>query len=107
MWKAFSTPLVSVKNPHAWTWVGDFINGKAEILLLIDDPTERTAFRFDSGRDVLPILEDCFGFEFYVTEKTTGFLLCSQRNDYLFALGDAVEWLQQYLRLNNLTPNSS
>ncbi len=104
MWKAFSEPLIAIRSPLAWTWVDDFVKGKENVLLLIDDVKERAAFKFDSGRDIFPVLEDCFGFEFYLTNEATNFLLCSQRDDYLVALGDATEWLKAYLISKKLSP---
>lgn len=50
-------------------------------------------FEFTHRRDIVAVLAECTGFEFYLTDVEATFLLCFNHHDVLIAAGDARPWL--------------
>ncbi len=86
---------VAVNNKDAWLWVGDFI-GDSEIIMFFNPSDEREAFTINKGSDVVSILSETYGFEFYLTNINFDYLLCFNHHDVLIGCGSAVEWLNKY-----------
>ena len=84
---------VSVQDPEAWRWISSVpLSGRA--LLFFEERDEVAGFAFGSMAEVVRTLEESTGFEFYVTNEATSFLLAFNHHDYLSAAGDAAEWLR-------------
>lgn len=86
---------VAVNNKDAWQWVGDFIRD-TETIMFFNPSDEREAFTFNKGSDVVSVLCETYGFEFYLTNKNFNYLLCFNHHDVLIGCGSAVEWLSKY-----------
>lgn len=94
LWEYMIDP-VSVSNKDAWMWGGDFI-GKSKTIMFFNLSDERIAFAFNSGEDVVKILSETFGFEFYWTDENTSYLISFDHHDVLSAVGSAKSWLEKY-----------
>jgi hypothetical protein len=91
MWERL-LDATGVQFPEGWRRLADFL-GTAPALLLFDPHDEKTYFEFDSGVDIPRVIEECFGFEFYVTDRQTSFLLCFNHHDFLIGAGAARAWV--------------
>ncbi len=60
-------------------------------------------FELAHGRDAVAILEECTGFEFYLTNVEAKFLVCFNHHDFLIAAGDAAPWLIALLNRRHVT----
>lgn len=88
---------VSVRNPDAWQWISSVpLSGRA--ILFFEEQEEPGGFVFNSGADVVAVLAESTGFEFYLTDDAESFLLAFNHHDYLSAAGKAVGWLRDLLR---------
>jgi hypothetical protein len=83
----------SVQDEEAWRWVGDYVGNEGAILFF-QPKDEHSAFQFYSGPDLVAVLGELFGVEFYVTNLLTEYVLCFNHHEYLIAVGRAIEWLQ-------------
>ncbi|HSS47938.1 MAG TPA: hypothetical protein VLX28_03225 [Thermoanaerobaculia bacterium] len=72
--------------------MADFLD-TTPALLLFDPHDEKVSFDFDSGVDIPRVIEGCFGFEFYVTDRQTSFLICFNHHDFLIGAGRAKAWV--------------
>jgi hypothetical protein len=88
------TDKVAVQNPDAWRWVSDFVMN-AEVLMFFNKQDEIAIFKFDDGSQLVPVLSECTGFEFYLTNATTDYLICFNHHNFLIAAGTAVDWLKK------------
>lgn len=86
---------VCVSNKDAWKWLGEFI-GNSESIMFFNPPEERIAFVFLSGHDLVSVLSETYGFEFYITNNTLDYLMCFNHHDILIACGNAKSWLEKY-----------
>jgi hypothetical protein len=88
---------VSVRNPDAWQWVSSVpLSGHA--ILFFEEHDEPAGFVFDSGVDVVSVLAESTGFEFYLTDDASSFLITFNHHDYLSAAGGAADWLSGLLQ---------
>lgn len=83
----------SVNNKDAWRWVNEFI-GKSEAIMFFNNSDERKSFIFQNGDDLVSVLSETYGFEFYITNKDLTYLICFNHHDILIASGIAKEWLK-------------
>jgi hypothetical protein len=93
---------VSVRNPDAWRWIASFVDGHRAILVF-DPEVEPSAFEFEHGNEIVSVLAECSGFEFYVTDAERTYLLCFNHHDYLIAAGRAASWLDSETNKNRTT----
>lgn len=86
---------IGVNNKDAWQWIGEFI-GDTETIIFFNFSDEKAAFTFKSGDNVVSILSETYGFEFYLTNWATEYLICFNHHDVLIACGNAIDWLSKY-----------
>ena len=87
LWENFVEKNVISNDKDAWKLIKDII-GKEEVIMFFNPEDESTALQFCSGNDVVALLSETFGFEFYLTNKTTDYVLCFNHHDYLIASGN-------------------
>ena len=84
---------VGFHDPDAWRRIAEL--EAAPALLLVEDSQGECGFRFANVADIEPVLADCFGFEFYVTNEKQTYLLALNHHDVLIGAGDAAEWIER------------
>jgi len=90
MWENF-TSAVSIYNPEGWRMIDEYIMRKP-FILFFDQEEDATMIEFPEGNEITPVLEDCSGFEFYVTNCETDYILCFNHHDFLIGTGEASKW---------------
>ncbi len=93
LWEALHG-TVGVQALDGWRWVSDFV-GNNEVIMFFNEDEDQAMFRFADGAQVVPVLEECTPFEFYLTNDSTDYLICFNHHDVLIAAGTAVPWLEQ------------
>lgn len=76
-------------------------------LLLFNPKDEGSMFRFSRGSDVVPVLEGCSTFEFYVTDEVHSYCLSFSQYNVLTASGNAAAWLKEMKRGFSLPPREA
>jgi hypothetical protein len=90
MWETLRS-RASKRRAAGWQDIGLFV-GENSCVILIED--ERNAYECTSGKVLTKLLEECPGFEFYVTNDKGDYLLCHNHHNYLLGCGSAVDWVQ-------------
>jgi hypothetical protein len=89
----------SLHHPESFLWAADFLQENPGYLLYDSShPMDRYAIKIPSGHALRSIIEECFGFQFYVTDEQFAFLLCSTDDDCLLGCGRARAWIESLLR---------
>ena len=86
------TDYVYVNNSYAWSWINEYI-GNTEVIMFFNESDEKKSFLFKNGDDLVAVLGETYGFEFYVTNKEKSYLLVFNHHDILMACGDAKNWM--------------
>lgn len=83
----------SLFDPECWKLLGDLLASEEAVLFFnrSDDPA---GLSFGSGHSLQSVIENCTGFEFYVTNEGADFLLCFTDDDMLLACGSMAERLR-------------
>lgn len=84
----------SRQDSDGWMLMDDFLTGM-QFIVFFDTFEDRTMIEFASGSKIVPIIADCPGFEFYVTDQKTWFLLCFNHHDFLIGAGSAIGWISK------------
>jgi hypothetical protein len=91
LWEGFREN-VSVQDPVAWQWISTVpVSGRA--ILFFEDGERFAGFAFESATDVVSVLAESTGFEFYLTDEDVSFVLAFNHHDYISAAGGAADWL--------------
>ena len=96
LWEGFKEEF-SIKNQNAWKWIDKILNDQ-KIIMFFNPNDEFVAFEFCDKRDIVTILHNTYGFEFYLTNKKLDYVICFNHHDYLIACGKAIKWLKEYIK---------
>lgn len=84
----------AVCNDESWTWIPEFV-GESESIVFFFPKDEKIAFKFESGKQIVNVVSECFNFDFCVTNIDNDYLLIiDSAHDILYACGNAKEWLK-------------
>jgi hypothetical protein len=84
----------------AYQLISDFIKN-SRTLMIFNEEDERAGFEFKDGTQVIPVLDECLSFEFYLTNKNLDYFICFNHHDYLITAGTAASWLKDLLDENH------
>jgi hypothetical protein len=85
---------IGVQLVDGWKLLPRFLGTGGPLALVFEPADERRYIRFHAAPDIVRTLEDCFRFEFYVTDDSLSFLLCFNHHDFLIGAGLAREWVK-------------
>ncbi len=93
--------FISFQKDDAWKLIKNFILDDS-VILLFNEIGERTevmsGVRINNGYDLEGILEESFGFDFYITNDALSYFLCFDDHGILYAAGEAKQWLENKLK---------
>jgi hypothetical protein len=90
LWERFSND-VSRRRMDGWSLICNYASHKP--ILLYCEHNQFAAYQFMSGEDLRTVLNDCPGFEFYVTNEDLDYVLCHNHHDYIIGVGACQPWL--------------
>lgn len=93
MWEGFKD-CVNYQNSNAWSLICDYVKDN-ECIMFFNESDDKNAFLIPNGGELQKILEDSFGFEFYITNKSYSYLICFNHHDILYGSGEAKEWVRR------------
>lgn len=88
-WDDASAPG-GVRRADGWSLIPQYVGSRT--CLLITDDAERV-WQLRDGGELLRLLGETPGFEFYVCDPSATYLLCHNDHDYLIGWGAAVTWV--------------
>lgn len=93
LWENFKKPAI-IQDAEGWKRLCDFV-GDQKCLMFFDDFEDKSVLAFDDGEGLYRLLHEMYGFEFYITDFETGYLLCYNHHDCLLACGLAKDQLER------------
>lgn len=76
-----------------WQKICDFV-GNSKCLMFFDDIEDKSVLVINNGKSLYKLLDEMFGFEFYITNFETNYLLCFNHHDCLLGCGTAKKWVE-------------
>lgn len=92
---------IGVSFPYAWNWFNEILEEK-EVIFFFELGEDKNMFQIQNGGDIPEILEECYRFNFYLSNKEASFILTYNDHENLIAGGEAIEWIYSYIKLHNL-----
>lgn len=84
----------SVHNASGWRLL-DFFLTNEQVIVFFNEDEDPTAIQLKAQTSLTSLLNECSGFEFYLTDVTASYLLCFNHHDVLIGCGRAKEWVEQ------------
>jgi hypothetical protein len=88
------------ENSETYLLISDFVKND-EVLMIFDEADEGSVFKFQYGAEIVPLLAECYDFEFYLTDDKLSYFICLNNHDYLITAGTAASWLKDLLDENH------
>src|SRR5262245_54520532 len=63
----------SIQNPDGWRLIDEYVSGTS-FLLFFDEDEDRSMIELAAGSNLTSVLEECSGFEFYITDHETTYV---------------------------------
>jgi hypothetical protein len=92
MWERFVKD-VSIQDANAWTWLGEFTENNS-VIMFFDKEQDTSGILFEKGTCLVPVLRECTGFEFYLTNQEGDYIICFNHHDFLIGVGSAFNWIE-------------
>lgn len=99
MWEKF-VDSIELNDCMGWSYIREFV-GNNKCIMFFNQDEEKKMFIVLSGSDLLYILSETCGFEFYITNIDCDYLICFNHHNTLFGCGDAKKWIEKLLIKNN------
>lgn len=92
VWERLKT-TEALRSPDGWRSLARL--PFMPVVLWLDPSDALAAWRFKSGEDIVRVLEQTHGFEFYVTDEDGSFLACFNHHDVLIGAGTGLDWVRK------------
>lgn len=93
LWEYFEDYL-SVQDENGWKYIEQFV-GNNKCIVFFNKSQEKAFIELNSGRDLNEMIGEMYGFEFYVTDKDSSYLICFSEHDILYGLGKAKNYINK------------
>lgn len=91
LWERFQESS-SIYDPNGWARLSEF-GHMGEVYLFFSRDDESGFWKIGNLQDLVEILGECGGQEFYICDQDMNFVICHNHHDYLIAAGTARDWL--------------
>lgn len=95
LWDKFKEAVV-LQDSNGWQKLCSFVGNK-ECLMFFDDSEDEAILCISNGEDLYILLYEMFGYEFYITNIMTEYLICFNHHDCLLGCGLAKKWLESLI----------
>ena len=86
-----------INDKRGWSYIKDFIRDTC-CLMFFNSSDDKAVLKLNNGMDLNKILYETYGFEFYLTNMGTRYLIGFNHHDCLFGCGTAKEWILELQR---------
>ena len=92
LWDQFKEAAV-VADSNGWKKLCSFV-GSNSCLMFFDDIEDKSVILISNGNELQKLLDEMFGFEFYITNFETDYLLCFNHHDCLLGCEKKKKWIE-------------
>lgn len=90
IWENLKESVV-VSDTNGWAKLSDYVKQNS-CIMFFDENDEAIAIK--NGDTLYTLIYEMYGFEFYITNNITDYLLCFNHHDCIVGCGKASEWLE-------------
>ena len=89
---------VVVSDINGWAKLANYVKQNS-CIMFFDENDE--AISIKNGDELYTLIYEMYGFEFYITNNMTDYLLCFNHHDCIIGCGEASEWLENLKKRND------
>ncbi len=93
IWESFKD-YAYYQNSNAWSLIKDYVK-ENKCIMFFNKSDDKNGFLILNGAELQKIIEESFGFEFYITDENLSYLICFNHHDILYGLGKAKDWVKE------------
>ena len=93
IWESFKD-YAYYQNSNAWSLIKDYVR-ENKCIMFFNKSDDKNGFLILNGFELQKIIEESFGFEFYITDENLSYLICFNHHDILYGLGKAKDWIKE------------
>lgn len=92
LWEKF-VQYETLSDDMAWSYIGSFVKDN-DCIMFFNQDEEKEMFLIQGGNALNYILSETYGFEFYITDKESSYLICFNHHNILYGCGIAEKWIK-------------
>lgn len=92
LWEQLKEAAI-IADSDGWKKLCGFV-GNSKCIMFFDDIEDKSVLVISDGKSLYKLLDDMFGFEFYITNFETNYLLCFNHHDCILGCGTAKNWIE-------------
>lgn len=85
-----------LNDKNGWIYIKDFVKNN-NCIMFFNNLDDNKMISVNGGEDLYKILYNTYGFEFYITDKNTQYLICFNHHECLLGCGTAREWIDNLI----------
>ena len=89
---------VVVSDTNGWAKLANYVKLNS-CIMFFDENDEPISIK--NGDELYTLIYEMYGFEFYITNNMTDYLLCFNHHDCIIGCGEASEWLENLKKRND------
>ena len=89
-----------IHNSDGWRLLENYVQNE-EVLLFINPEEDEIMWKFKSGKGLVAVLGECYGFPFCITSQEADYILCFDDHDCLIGSGKVKNWLKSLNKMLN------
>lgn len=93
LWERIKVDTSGIHSPSNKNIFND-LNIIDEIFVFFEEDTDKTIFKLNNINELIKIVNELFGFIFYVTNYDEDFLLCWNDHEFIIGAGIAKQWIE-------------
>ena len=97
IWENLKKSVV-VSDINGWAKLANYVKQNS-CIMFFDENDE--AISIKNGDELYTLIYEMYGFEFYITNNMTDYLLCFNHHDCIIGCGEASEWLENLKKRND------
>lgn len=97
IWENLKKSVV-VSDINGWAKLANYVKQNS-CIMFFDENDE--AISIKNGDELYTLIYEMYGFEFYITNNITDYLLCFNHHDCIIGCGEASEWLENLKKRND------
>lgn len=93
LWDSFNE-CCNISDVNGWRRIAEFV-GERNCIMFLEENEDTNFYEFENGQELNKLLADTYGFEFYITNEATDYLICFNHHDILYGCGTAKVWISK------------
>ncbi|MEO0414580.1 MAG: DUF6756 family protein [Verrucomicrobiota bacterium] len=94
LWLSFRDPIITVQPDNPMRWLRDCLDPSMEYWFIATEEDGKYWIASATGAAVIKVIEEMYGFEYYVVDREMGWMLCENHHGVFIRSNQATSTLE-------------